>query len=122
MGKETLQCPTELIRDLYWVGVVDWSIRHFHGFELSTHRGTTYNAYLILDDKIALIDTVWDLFADKFVENIREIIDPSKIDYVIANHAEPDHSSSLPAIMQFCPNATIVVSKMGAKSIPGALS
>lgn len=111
--------PRELTNNIYWVGVADWGIKHFHGFELSTHRGTTYNAYLIVDDKIALVDTVWGPFADQFVENVRQIIDPAKIDYVIANHAEPDHSGGLPAIMRLCPNATVVVSKKGAESIPG---
>jgi len=104
---------------VHWVGVVDWGIKHFHGFELSTHRGTTYNSYLIVDEKIALVDTVWGRFADEFVQNVRQVIDPAKIDYVIANHAEPDHSGSLPAILRLCPHATVVVSQQGAKSIPG---
>ncbi len=111
--------PTELIDGVYWGGVVDWGIRHFHGFELSTHRGTSYNAYLIVDDKVALVDSVWEPFADEFIENIRQVVAPARIDYVIANHAEPDHSSSLPAIMRLCPDATVVVSKRGAESIPG---
>lgn len=110
---------TELAPGVYWVGVVDWGIRHFHGFELSTHRGTTYNAYLIVDEKIALIDTVWGPFQDELLANIREIVDPAKIDYVVANHAEPDHSGSLPLIMRHASNARLVVSKRGAESIPG---
>lgn len=105
--------------DVYWVGVVDWGLKHFHGFELSTHRGSTYNAYLIADQKVALVDTVYGPFAEEFVENVREVIDPAKIDYVIANHAEPDHSGGLPAIMRLCPDAAVVVSKKGAESIPG---
>jgi flavorubredoxin len=110
---------TELTTGIDWVGVVDWGLKHFHGFELSTHRGSTYNAYLIRDEKTALVDTVWGPFAEEFVENVRELIDPAKIDYVIANHAEPDHSGGLPAIMRLCPEATVVVSKKGAESIPG---
>lgn len=110
---------TELKKGVYWVGVVDWGIRKFHGHELSTHRGTTYNAYLILDEKTALVDTVWGPFADQLVANIREVIDPSKIDFVVANHAEVDHSGSLPAVMRECPDATLVVSKRGAESIEG---
>lgn len=109
----------ELKKGLYWVGVVDWSLRHFHGHELSTHRGSSYNSYLIMDEKIALVDTVWGPFQDQLIENIREIVDPAKIDYVIANHAEPDHSGGLPALMRHCPNATVVVSQRGAESIPG---
>jgi anaerobic nitric oxide reductase flavorubredoxin len=110
---------TELSKGVYWVGVVDWGIRHFHGYELSTHRGTTYNAYLIIDDKIALVDTAWGPFEEEFIANVRELVDPAKIDYVIANHAEPDHSGGLPAIMRIAPQATVVVSRRGMESIPG---
>ena len=109
----------ELKTGVYWVGVVDWAIRHFHGYELSTHRGTTYNAYLVIDQKSALVDTVWGPFQKEFVENIRQIIDPGKIDFVIANHAEPDHSGSLPEIMRLAKNATLIVSKRGRESIEG---
>ncbi len=109
----------QLADGVHWVGVVDWGIKHFHGFELSTHRGTTYNSYLIVDEKIALVDTVWGRFSEEFIENLRSVIDPAKIDYVVANHSEPDHSGSMPALMQLCPNATVVTSRQGAKSIPG---
>ena len=110
---------TELTKGVYWVGVVDWGIRHFHGYELSTHRGTTYNSYLICDEKIALVDTVWGPFADEFTAHIRQIVDPARIDIVVANHAEVDHSGSLPALMRQVPNATVVVSKRGRESIEG---
>lgn len=110
---------TELKKDVYWVGVVDWGIRSFHGQELSTHRGSSYNAYLIIDEKIALVDTVWSPFTEQFLENIRSIIDPSKIDYIIANHSEPDHSGSLPDIIKLAPKATVVVSKRGLDSFEG---
>jgi flavorubredoxin len=111
--------PIELAKGVYWVGVTDWGIRHFHGFELSVHRGTTYNSYLIMDEKIALVDTVWSPHSEEFLARVRELVDPTKIDYVVVNHAEPDHSSSLPALMKLCPNATVVVSKNGATSVPG---
>lgn len=110
---------TKIADKIYWVGVVDWGIRKFHGHELSVHHGTTYNAYLIVDDKIALVDTVRGPFSEELIANISQIIDPSKINYVIANHAEVDHSGGLPAIMRYCHNATVVVSKNGAESIPG---
>jgi len=110
---------TELTKGVYWVGVVDWAIRKFHGQELSTHRGTSYNAYLIVDEKTVLVDTVLSPFQDKLIENIREIIDPSKIDIVVANHAETDHSGSLPAVLRHAPNATVVVSQRGRESIEG---
>ena len=110
---------TKLTEGVYWVGVVDWALRQFHGHELSTHRGSSYNAYLIVDEKTVLVDTVWGLFQDQFIENIREIVDPASIDIVVANHAETDHSGSLPAIMRYAPNATVVVSQRGAESIEG---
>ena len=87
----------ELAKGIYQVGAVDWTVRDFHGYK--TPRGVTYNSYLIVDEKICLIDTVKAPFAKELLERIREIVDPSAIDYVIVNHVEPDHSSALPAIM-----------------------
>jgi flavorubredoxin len=110
---------TELKKGVHWVGAVDWGIRHFHGYELSTHRGTTYNAYLIQDEKTVLVDTVWEPFSDQLMENIARLIDPAEIDIVVANHAEVDHSGGLPAVMRHAPEATVVVSERGAESIPG---
>ena len=101
------------------MGVVDWAIRHFHGYELTTHRGSSYNAYLITDKKTVLVDTVWGPFQEQLIENIREIIDPAKIDIVVANHAEVDHSGALPAVMRHAPKATVVVSKRGRESVEG---
>ena len=111
--------PQELKPGVFWVGIVDWGIRHFHGFELSTHRGTTYNSYLIKDEKTALIDSVWGPFQDEFLANLRELVDLADIDYVVVNHAEMDHSGSLPALMELCPNATVVVSRKGLDSVEG---
>ncbi|MEM2561268.1 MAG: MBL fold metallo-hydrolase, partial [Candidatus Bathyarchaeia archaeon] len=96
----------ELAKDVYWVGVIDWDIRDFHGY--STRRGTTYNAYLIVDEKVALIDTVKSNFSDEFLRNINEIINPSDIDYIIINHLEKDHSGSLPSIAEKAKNAKII--------------
>ncbi len=109
----------ELTKGVYWVGVVDWALRHFHGYELTTHRGSSYNAYLITDEKTVLVDTVWGPFQEQLIENIREIIDPAKIDIVVANHAEVDHSGALPAVMRYAPKATVVVSKRGLESVEG---
>ncbi len=109
----------KLKEGVYWVGGVDWAIRNFHGHELSTHRGSSYNAYLIMDKKVVLVDTVWGPFADQLIENIREIVDPAKIDIVVANHAETDHSGALPVVMRHAPNAEVIVSKQGASSVPG---
>ncbi|MHB1293870.1 MAG: oxygen-binding di-iron domain-containing protein [Anaerolineae bacterium] len=110
---------TELAQGVYWVGVVDWGLRHFHGHELSTHRGSSYNAYLVVDEKVALIDTVWAPFRNQFMENVREIIDPARIDYMIVNHSEPDHAGSLPELMREATNAQMIVSKRGMDSVPG---
>ncbi|KON34264.1 lactamase [miscellaneous Crenarchaeota group-1 archaeon SG8-32-1] len=100
--------PVKVLENIFWVGVVDWNLRHFHGFSYSAQRGTTYNAYLIVDKKIALVDTVEHSFADEMIEKIKEIIDPSKIDYIITNHVESDHSGSIKEILKLAPNATIV--------------
>ena len=110
---------TQLTEGVYWVGAVDWALRQFHGHELSTHRGSSYNSYLIVDDKSVLVDTVWMPFQEQLIENIREVIDPAKIDFVVANHAEVDHSGSLPAVMRHAPNATVIVSQRGRESIEG---
>jgi flavorubredoxin len=110
---------TKIKNNVYWVGVVDWDKRNFHGHELSVHRGTTYNAYLILGEKNILIDSVTEGFSDQFIENIKELIDPSKIDIVVLNHAEPDHSGGIPAIMEYIPDAEVIVSRKGKESIPG---
>ncbi len=110
----------ELAKGVYYVGYVDWALRFFHGHELSTHRGSSYNAYLIVDtDKTVLVDTVWGPFTDQLMKNIGEIIDPAKIDIVVAGHAESDHSGALPAVMEHTPKATVIVSKRGRESVEG---
>ena len=110
---------TELTKGVYWVGVVDWAIRKFHGQELSTHRGSSYNAYLITDEKTVLVDTVWGPFQEQLIENIREVVDPAKINIVVANHAEVDHSGGLPAVLRHSPNAMVIVSQRGKESVEG---
>jgi flavorubredoxin len=97
----------ELKKGIYWVGAVDWNVRNFHGHTYTTKRGTTYNAYLIVDEKIALIDTVYGPFAAELIEKIRAIVPPEKIDYVVANHVETDHSGAMPDIMKLAPKAKV---------------
>ncbi|WP_406660090.1 FprA family A-type flavoprotein [Methanolobus sp. ZRKC3] len=109
--------PVEIAPGIYWVGVVDWNLRDFHGYE--TPKGGTYNAYLIVDEKIALIDTVKAPFADEMMKKIKQIVDPSKIDLVISNHVEMDHSGSLPVIMEHAPNATLITSSKGRSGLSG---
>ncbi len=101
--------------NVYWVGAIDWNVRNFHGY--LTQRGTTYNAYLIIDEKITLVDTVKPGLENEMVERISDIIDPSKIDYIISNHVEMDHSGGLPKIMDIAKNATIITCPNGDKGL-----
>ncbi len=98
----------EILPGIYSVGAVDWNVRNFHGHTYTTQRGTSYNAYLIIDEKITLIDTVYGPFAQELIDNIKEIIPPERIDYIIANHVETDHSGALPLLMPLCPKAKIL--------------
>ncbi len=108
--------PIEIADGIYDVGVKDWNIRDFHGY--STHQGTTYNAFLIMDEKIALLDTVKKEFADQMLANIAQIVDPKKIDLVVSNHTEMDHSGGLPRIMhRIGEDKPLYCSKMGAKNL-----
>jgi len=105
--------------NVYWVGKTDWELRRFHGHEYSTHRGSTYNSYLVKEEKIALIDTVWMPFSKEFVENLSKEVDLDKIDYVIANHAEIDHSGALPELMESIPETPIYCTANGVQSLKG---
>ncbi len=102
-----------------WVGKIDWELKKFHGEEYSTHRGSSYNSYLIQDEKVALIDTVWRPFDEEYVEHLKTVIDLDKIDYIIANHAEIDHSGALPELMKHIPDTPIYCTKNGVKSLKG---
>jgi flavorubredoxin len=108
--------PLEIAKDIFWVGAIDWNIRDFHGY--STNEGSTYNAYLIMDEKITLIDTVKKDFADDLIDKIGQIVEPSKIDYVISNHTEMDHSGGLARVMhRIGENKPLYCSKMGHKNL-----
>jgi flavorubredoxin len=109
----------KVVNNVYWAGKIDWELRKFHGDEYSTHRGSTYNSYLIKEEKTALIDTVWAPFSKEFVNNLSKEIDLKKIDYVIANHAEIDHSGALPELMRHIPDTPIYCTKNGVKSLKG---
>ncbi|RLI20502.1 FprA family A-type flavoprotein [Candidatus Bathyarchaeota archaeon] len=105
----------ELADNIYWVGVIDWNIRDFHGY--TTRRGTTYNAYLIIDEKKALVDTVKHTFSNELIRKIKEITNVEDLDYIIVNHVEMDHSSSLPEIIKYAKNAEIIASQRGKDAL-----
>jgi len=102
-------------KGIHWVGAVDWTVRDFHGY--STEKGTTYNAYLILDEKVTLFDTVKKPFKMDMLHNIYKVIDPAKVDYLIVNHVEPDHSGALPEIMEIVKPEKVFCSPRGKKAL-----
>ncbi len=105
----------EIKKGIYWVGVKDWNLREFHGY--STSRGSTYNAYLVVDDKITLIDAVKAPFAEQLMEKISSVVDPEKIDVVICNHVEMDHTGALPVVMEKAKNATLYCPAAGERGL-----
>lgn len=105
----------EIKPDIYWVGAIDWAVRDFHGYV--TPDGTTYNNYLILDEQVTLIDTVKSDFSRHTIDNITNLVDPSKIVNLVINHIEPDHASSIDRIMSIVPGATIYITSKGKKGL-----
>jgi flavorubredoxin len=101
--------------DVWWVGAIDWNIRDFHGYQ--TRRGSTYNAYLILADKITLIDTVKAPFREEMMARIASVVDPEKINYIVSNHSEMDHSGSLPEVVAAVNPKKVFASAVGAKTL-----
>ncbi len=109
--------PVKITENVNWVGVIDWNIRDFHGYR--TDRGSTYNSYLLRGEKIALIDAVKAPFADDLLGKVDRAVGLTNVDYVVSNHAEPDHSGSLPRVLEACPQATLVCDKKGVDIIGG---
>jgi flavorubredoxin len=107
--------PLEIKDKIYWVGAIDWNVRDFHGY--STYKGTTYNAFLVKDEKIALFDTVKKSHINDLIHHIRQLVDPTEIDYLIVNHVEMDHSGCLPEMVELIKPEKIFCSKMGLKAI-----
>lgn len=102
-----------------WVGKTDWELRTFHGEEYTTRRGSSYNSFLIKDEKNVLVDTVWSPYAKEFVESLKDEIDLKQIDFIIASHAEPDHSGALPELLKYIPDVPLYCSANGVKSFKG---
>lgn len=100
---------------VYWVGAIDWAIRDFHGYR--TGRGTTYNAFLVLAEKVTLIDTVKKPFFAEMMARISSVIDPSRIEYIISNHSEMDHSGALPETIAAVHPDKVFASPMGKKAL-----
>jgi len=109
----------EIARNIYWNGIKDWDLRKFHGHELSTHRGSTYNSYIIKGKMTVLIDTVWTPYKEEFVEMLENDVGIDNIDAIVINHIELDHGGSLPYIMEKRPDIPIYCTKMGAEIIKG---
>ncbi len=105
----------EIKPGIHWVGGIDWDLRNFHGY--LTQRGSTYNAYLIVDEKIALIDTVKSNKIDEMITRIRNVVDPAKIDYVVSNHVEMDHSGGISEILRCAPKAELITSPHGQSGL-----
>jgi len=104
-----------ITKDILWTGYIDWDLRNFHGY--STPTGSTYNSYLILDEKPTLIDTVKEYGYQEMLRRIKESIDPAKIQYIISNHTEMDHSGTIDKLLELCPNAEVVCSPKGAEGL-----
>lgn len=106
---------TKVTDTVYWVGAIDWTIRNFHGY--ATSRGTTYNAYLVLADKVTLVDTVKAPFKDEMLAKISSVIEPTRIDYIISNHSEMDHTGCLPQVMELVKPEKVLASENGVKAL-----
>ena len=104
----------EIKKDIYWTGVKDWNLSEFHGYK--TPRGSTYNSYLIMDEKITLVDGAKHYLSDEQIARVRSVTDFSKIAYVVVNHVEMDHSGNMPEIMKLAPQATILTNAAGEKA------
>jgi len=109
--------PVEIKPGVYWVGGIDWDLRNFHGY--LTQRGSTYNSYLIVDEKIVLVDTVKHYLFDEMLSRIREVVDPFQIEYIISNHVEMDHSGGICRILELAPRAKVITSPQGQKGLRG---
>ena len=108
-----------IVNNVYWVGKNDWELRQFHGYEYSTHKGSSYNSYLIQEEKTVLIDTVFQPFSKEFVDNLAKEIELKSIDYIIMNHAEPDHSGAISELLRLIPGTPVYCTENGVKSLKG---
>lgn len=109
----------EIANNVYWVGKIDWELKKFHGDEYSTHKGSSYNSYIVKEEKTVLIDTVWLPFAKEFVDNLDAEIGLDTIDFIVQNHGEVDHSGALPELLRRRPDLPIYCTANAVKSLKG---
>lgn len=109
----------KISQQVTWVGKVDWELNTFHGEELSTHRGSSYNSYLIRDEKTVLIDTVWGPYSKEFIAGLKKEIDLNEIDYIVSNHSEVDHSGALAELLREIPDTPVYCTAQGVKLLTG---
>ena len=112
---DTVFGAVQVSEHVWWVGAADWNVRNFHGY--LTERGSSYNAFLIIDEKVTLIDAVKGPFAKEMLDRVASVIDPEKIDYIVSNHSEPDHSGGLPEVVSRVKPEKIFASVAGAKTL-----
>lgn len=105
--------------NVYWVGKIDWELESFHGSDYSINHGSSQNAYLLCEEKTVLIDTVWKPHSTEFLDNLEQEIDLKKIDFIVMNHGEVDHSGALPALMEKIPGTPIYCTANAVKSLVG---
>ena len=109
----------QISQHVQWVGKIDWELKHFHGDELSTERGSSYNSYLIRDEKTALVDTVWSPYDREFVARLKETVDLKSIDCIIMNHNEVDHSGALVELLREIPGTPVYCTAKGEAILRG---
>lgn len=109
----------EITPKITWVGKIDYELRKFHGDQITTQHGSSYNSYLIRDEKNILIDAVYYPYTDEFISNLQKVIDLDKIDLIVVNHSEPDHSGAITKLMEIIPNTPIYCTATGAKALKG---
>lgn len=119
MNTTVVNAAKKITDKVTWVGKVDWELELFHGHEYSVRKGSSYNSYLVRDEKIALIDTVWSPYDQEFVTNLKKVIDLDQIDYIIMNHSEIDHSGALPELMREIPQTPIYCTNNGKRILQG---
>jgi flavorubredoxin len=107
----------ELKKNIFWVGIKDWELKRFHGDEFVTEKGSTYNSYLIKDEKTALIDTAWGPFKEAYTDALSKAVDLDKIDYIVCNHSETDHSGALPLLLSKIPGTPVYCTQKGAQML-----